>query len=74
MAGLNNASLGAGADYERWVPAFEALFEARGQDWPRFYAEVRRLASLPKPERDRELTVITPLQPTPGASALTSRL
>ena len=74
VAGLNNASLGAGADYERWVPAFEALFEARGQDWPRFYAEVRRLASLPKPERDRQLTAITPLQPMPGASASTPRL
>ncbi len=59
---LNNASLSAGASYERWVPAFEALFEAQGQDWPRFYAEVRHLAAQPHAARRQALT-----------SALTSR-
>ncbi len=72
VARLNNASLSAGASYERWVPAFEALFEAQGQDWPRFYAEVRRLAALPKGERRRQLTAMAE-KADPSASALTSR-
>ena len=34
-----------------WVPAFERLFEREGRDFDRFYAEVARLAALPKAER-----------------------
>ena len=51
VAGANNAAFGAQAAYDELVPAFEALFDREGQDWPRFYAEVRRLAALPAPER-----------------------
>jgi predicted aminopeptidase len=51
FARANNASLGMQAAYNELVPAFEALFEAQGRDFPRFYAEVRRLAALPKAER-----------------------
>jgi len=51
FASANNASLGLQAAYNQLVPAFEALFEAKGRDFPRFYAEVRRLAALPKAER-----------------------
>ena len=51
VRGRNNASLGMQAAYNQFVPAFEALFEAKGRDFPRFYAEVRRLAALPKAER-----------------------
>jgi predicted aminopeptidase len=47
----NNASLGVLAAYNTLVPAFEALFEAEGRDFGRFYAEVKRLAALPKDER-----------------------
>lgn len=47
----NNALLGAQAAYDEWVPAFEALFEREGQDFPRFYAAVERLAGLPAEER-----------------------
>lgn len=65
---LNNASLSAGANYERWVPAFEALFEASGRDWPRFYAEARRLAALPRAQRQ-----LTLKNAESSASALTSR-
>ena len=33
------------------VPAFERLFEREARDFPRFYAEVRRLGALPLAER-----------------------
>ena len=47
----NNASLGVLAAYNEGVPNFERLFEREGRDFTRFYAEVRRLANLPKAER-----------------------
>jgi predicted aminopeptidase len=47
----NNASLGVLAAYSELVPQFERLFEQEGRDFDRFYAEVRRLAALPKNER-----------------------
>ena len=37
----NNASFGAQAAYDDLVPAFEALFQREGQDFPRFYDAVR---------------------------------
>jgi len=51
FARANNASLGVLAAYDELVPAFEALFEREGRDFKRFYAEVKRLADLPKAER-----------------------
>ncbi len=54
----NNASLGAEAAYDVWVPAFEALFAREvgaGADWRPFYTAVQRLAALPRPARDRAL-------------------
>ena len=55
VARANNAAFGAQAAYDELVPGFEAVFarEARapGDPWPRFYAEVRRLAALPRAER-----------------------
>lgn len=47
----NNASLGVLGAYYALVPQFEALFDAQGGDFDRFYAEVRRLAALPMAER-----------------------
>ncbi|HSW06105.1 aminopeptidase [Aquabacterium sp.] len=47
----NNASLGVQAAYDELVPDFERLFNAQGRDFTRFYAEVQRLAALPKAER-----------------------
>jgi len=47
----NNASLGVLAAYNELVPDFERLFERKGRDFKRFYAEVKRLASMPKDER-----------------------
>lgn len=54
----NNASLGVLAAYNELVPHFERLFEREGRDFPRFYAEVRRLADLPKAERRATLLAI----------------
>ena len=51
VARANNASFGVLAAYNELVPQFERLFERQGRDWPRFYAEVRRLAELPKDQR-----------------------
>jgi predicted aminopeptidase len=51
------------------VPGFEALFEREGEDWPRFYAAVKRLAELPKAERRQALrTEAAPA--TAGAPAI----
>jgi len=47
----NNAALGVQAAYTELVPQFERLFEREGRDFGRFYAEVKRLAALPRDER-----------------------
>lgn len=60
FAQANNASLGMQAVYLDWVPAFSALFEREGGDFGRFYAAVRRLADLPRAERDATLRALTP--------------
>jgi len=52
---LNNAALASVALYHELVPAFEALLEQTGRDLPRFYAEARRLAALPKADRRTQL-------------------
>ncbi|HZX25990.1 MAG TPA: aminopeptidase [Telluria sp.] len=51
---LSNAHLASIATYHDYVPAFRALL-AREGSYPRFYAAVRALADLDKPERDRRL-------------------
>ncbi len=53
----NNASFGVLASYTSLVPAFQRLFEREGRDFPRFYAEVRRLAALPPAERRAALAI-----------------
>ena len=55
VARANNASFAVQAAYDAQVPAFMALFEREGRDWPRFYDAVREWAALPKAERDTEL-------------------
>ena len=47
----NNAAFGVLGSYTDLVPAFERLYEREGKDFPRFYAEVRRIAALPPAER-----------------------
>jgi predicted aminopeptidase len=56
----NNASFGAQAVYDDLVPAFEALFMREGQEFPRFYEAVRRLADLPQAERLARLQALMP--------------
>ena len=55
FAHANNASFALLSAYGELVPAFEALFVREDSDWPRFYAEVKRLAELPRAERRRQL-------------------
>jgi predicted aminopeptidase len=43
------------AIYSELVPAFQRLLEENTGDLPRFYAEVKRLSALPKPQRDLAL-------------------
>jgi len=64
FANANNASLGMQAVYLDWVPAFSALFEREGSDFERFYAEVKRLAGLPRAERDATLHELVRSTPT----------
>ena len=68
VAGANNASFGAQAAYDQWVPAFEALFhnteaEHPGDPWPHFYAAVRHLAALPAGDRAQALARLNGGQP-----------
>lgn len=55
FARANNASFGVLAAYNELVPSFERLFEREAGDFDRFFAEVRRLASLPPSERRAQL-------------------
>ncbi|MBB2488230.1 aminopeptidase, partial [Mitsuaria sp. WAJ17] len=50
-ARANNASLAVLGAYHELTPQFERLHARLGGDWARFYAEVRRLAALPAPQR-----------------------
>ena len=51
FARAGNPSLAVQGAYNDLVPQFVRLFERLGGDFPRFYAEVRRLAALPMAER-----------------------
>ena len=62
----NNASLGVQAAYNALVPGFEALFRAQGGSFPRFYAEVERLAKrADKADRRAELQHALEGRPVP---------
>ncbi|MFJ4089560.1 aminopeptidase [Pseudomonas psychrophila] len=52
---MNNAKLLPFGLYDQWVPAFAALFESVGGNWPRFYQEVETLAQLPPKQRKAAL-------------------
>ena len=56
--GANNALLASVASYSELVPAFRALFAQKDGDLPGFYAAVRELAKLDKPERAARLAVL----------------
>ncbi|MDP3814491.1 aminopeptidase [Pseudomonas sp.] len=73
-APLNNAKLLPFGLYDRWVPAFAALFQQAEGDWPRFYREAEALGRLPAAQRKQVLTRLiakaenlpnpAPVQPT----------
>jgi predicted aminopeptidase len=67
VARANNASFAAQAAYDELVPAFEALFEREGRQWPRFYDAVRQLAQQPEAQRHQSLRALPPPKETPGA-------
>src|SRR5262249_42837253 len=52
---LNNAHLAAIGAYNDLVPNFEALLHADGDDLPRFYERVKRLAKESREERGKAL-------------------
>lgn len=52
---INNARLVPFGLYDRWRPAFAALFDAAGGDWAAFYQRASALARRPPAERDRLL-------------------
>src|SRR6516162_10029843 len=54
-AGLNNARLASVATYFECVPGFMRLLHEQGDDLPRFYTAVRKLAELPRSERHARL-------------------
>ena len=56
FASANNASFALLSAYSDLTPAFETLFERQGRNWQHFYAEVKRLAALPKLERRLQLS------------------
>lgn len=58
---INNARLLPFGLYDQWVPAFAALFRRAEQDWPAFYASVRRLATEPKAIRGVALRALVPV-------------
>ncbi len=58
VARTNNALLAAQGAYDELVPAFERLFEQQGGDFTRFYAEVRRIAALPREQRRATLAAL----------------
>jgi predicted aminopeptidase len=55
FARANNASFGVLAAYNQLVPNFERLFARDGDDFTRFYADVKRIAALPPDERRAQL-------------------
>ena len=65
--GANNAGIAAIGLYSDRVPQFRALLDAEGGDLPRFYAQVKTLAAMPKPEREAALAAYGP---APGPTAV----
>ena len=78
FAKANNATMGTQGAYDDEVGAFERLFAAKGGDFDRFYAEVRRMAALTRPERDAAMApyreapqaapVVAPATPASGGA------
>ena len=66
VATANNASFGAQAAYDELVPAFEALFEQSGRNWPRFYDAAKALARQNAEQRLAALRAL--MEPPPNTA------
>lgn len=55
---INNAKLLPIGLYQKWVPAFAALFEQSRRDWPRFYEAAKRISKLKTAPREAELKAL----------------
>ncbi|UVE17858.1 aminopeptidase [Pseudomonas sp. LS44] len=62
-APLNNAKLLPFGLYDRWQPAFAALFRQQQGDWARFYAAVEALGAQPPVEREQALLALQAANP-----------
>ena len=71
-APINNARLLPFGLYDRWKPAFAALFERAERSWPAFYARVRALAREPKAQREAKLQALLAQNDAGAAAALRS--
>lgn len=72
VARANNATFGAQAAYDQWVPAFEALYQTEGRNLPRFYDAVSTLSKLEKPERDAALQTLVDAAATSNTTPATA--
>ncbi len=59
---LNNAKLLPFGLYDKWVPAFAALFQQEQGDWQAFYRAVETLGALPMRERKSALQQLAQTQ------------
>lgn len=57
--GINNARLASNATYHELVPTFENLLQNLDYDLAAFYAEVKRIGSLPAERRRSELETVS---------------
>jgi len=67
---LNNAYLAQLATYDRWRPAFEALWRQQQGDAAAFHAAVAALGSLPPAQRQARLAALTAASEDPGSHAV----
>lgn len=65
-SGVNNAQLASVAVYTALVPAFRELLHEQNGDLPRFYVEVRHLASARADARQAALQAALSRQPAPA--------
>ena len=63
-AELNNARLLPFGLYHGWLPAFAALFEREGRNWPAFYKAAKQLGALPAEARTTALQQLATAAPS----------
>ncbi len=70
---LNNAKLAGHSTYQRWAPAFIALYQQEGQDFAAFYQAAEVLGRLPPREREARLRELLELRSIAAMSAKDAR-